>query len=274
MRPEGHVLFIDWDGVNREALKTALEEEGFQVACSPNERDALDRLRRGQRPDLALLDLTPAAEGAAEFIRALKQDPTSASLPVIVFSPAKGTSFLEADAFLKKPVDLDDLLATVRRYCLSTRVVTRSPDRATQPDRGRKVLIVDDNRDGADSLAMLLELLGHEVRVAYNGLDGVREARAWRPEVVLCDIGLPGLDGFGVAGELRRDGATAGARLIAVTAYAGEDTRRCAHESGFDLVLTKPADPSVLLQLVNRPAQPSGRDGDGPSGEAGRLENT
>src|SRR5262245_26930815 len=196
MRPEGHVLFIDWDGVNRDALKMALEEEGFQVACSPNERDALDRLRRGHRPDLALLDLTPAAEGAAEFIRVLKQDPKSASLPVIVFSPAKGPSFLEADAFLKKPVDLDDLLATVRRYCLTTAPPNSRggvgaaggvASTAPPPGGGRKVLIVDDNRDSADGLAILLGLLGHEVRVAYNGPDGVEAARAWQPEVVLCD---------------------------------------------------------------------------------------
>ena len=118
----------------------------------------------------------------------------------------------------------------------------------------RRILVVEDNRDAADTLRMLLELLGHEVRVAYTGPDGVRMAEEWRPAVVLSDIGLPGLDGFGVARALRGNPATAQARLIAVTGYGSEDDRRLARESGFDHLLTKPADPGVLQQLLVGPA--------------------
>ena len=117
-----------------------------------------------------------------------------------------------------------------------------------------RILVVEDNRDAADSLRMLLELSGCEVRVAYSGPDGVRLAREWRPEVVLCDIGLPGLDGYAVAGELRHDPATAGARLIAVTGYGQEDDRQRARQAGFDYHLTKPVDPAVLEPLLVRPA--------------------
>jgi CheY-like chemotaxis protein len=113
---------------------------------------------------------------------------------------------------------------------------------------------VEDNADVADSLRILLELLGHEVRVAYTGPEGVRTAHEFRPEVVLCDIGLPGLDGFGVAGELRHDDVTARTRLIAVTAYGDDATRQRALASGFDLLVTKPADPAALLQLVAQSA--------------------
>jgi CheY-like chemotaxis protein len=74
-----------------------------------------------------------------------------------------------------------------------------------------RILIVEDNRDAADSLRMLPELLGHRVAVAYSGPAGVRLARQGRPDVVLCDIGLPGLYGYGVAGELRHDPTTGGA---------------------------------------------------------------
>ncbi len=101
---------------------------------------------------------------------------------------------------------------------------------------------------------MLLELLGHRVRVAYTGPEGVRAAREGTPDVVLCDIGLPGLDGYGVAAEVRRDPATARARLIAITGYGSEDDRRRAAASGFDHLLTKPADPAVLLRLLRGPA--------------------
>jgi len=116
------------------------------------------------------------------------------------------------------------------------------------------ILVVEDNRDAADSLRMLLELLGHEVRVAYTGPDGVRIAEEWQPDLMLCDIGLPGLDGYGVAGALRQKPATARTRMIAITGYGTEKDRRRALEAGFDHHLTKPADPGVLMQLIRSQA--------------------
>ena len=119
------------------------------------------------------------------------------------------------------------------------------------PARQRlRILIVEDNRDAADSLRLLLEVLGHEVQAAYTGPDGVRIALEWRPEVVLCDIGLPDLDGYGVATRLRHDPAMLGARLIAVTGYGSEEDRHRAFQSGFDYHVTKPAVPTELLQLL------------------------
>ena len=123
-----------------------------------------------------------------------------------------------------------------------------APDR--RPARRLRVLVVEDNRDAADTLRMLLEAYGYEVAVAYTGPDGVRTAAAYRPEVVICDIGLPGLDGYGVAGALRRHPATASSRLIALTGYGQEEDRRRAKEAGFDEHLTKPADPAALESLL------------------------
>lgn len=116
-----------------------------------------------------------------------------------------------------------------------------------------RVLVVEDHRDGATSLVTLLGLWGCEVRVAHTGAEGVRLAREWVPDVVVSDIGLPGLDGFGVARALRQDSLTANIRLIAVTGYGDEATRRRAEASGFDFFLTKPADPEVLLRLLAGP---------------------
>jgi CheY-like chemotaxis protein len=115
-----------------------------------------------------------------------------------------------------------------------------------------RVLVVEDNRDAAESLRLLLELLGHDVRVAYTGTAGLEAARQWQPEVVVCDIGLPGLDGYGVASELRRSPATASAQLIALTGYGQEEDRRRSLEAGFDVHLTKPAEPEVLQKLIAR----------------------
>lgn len=119
--------------------------------------------------------------------------------------------------------------------------------------RRRRVLIVEDNVDAAESLRLLMDLLGHDARVASTGTDGLRVATAWRPDVVVSDIGLPGLDGYALAAELRRRPETTHALLVAVTGYGSDDSRRMAHRSGFQHVFTKPADPAVLLDLLAAP---------------------
>jgi CheY-like chemotaxis protein len=114
----------------------------------------------------------------------------------------------------------------------------------------RRVVIVEDNRATADSMRLLLHLAGYEVRVAYNGPDGVRAAEEWPPDIVLCDIGLPELDGYEVAIALRQHPETAQARLIAITAYGSEAARRRSQEVGFEEHFVKPVDPDVLLELL------------------------
>lgn len=111
----------------------------------------------------------------------------------------------------------------------------------------RRILLVEDNKDAADSLADLLRIFGYDVRVAYTGVEGLEAAHLFRPEVVLCDIGLPGLDGYEVARRLRREATTAEARLIAITGYGSESDSQKAHDAGFDQHLVKPVDPDRLL---------------------------
>lgn len=113
-----------------------------------------------------------------------------------------------------------------------------------------RILIVDDNRDAANLLGSLLRRDGHEVKVAYSGAAGLAAIRELRPEVVLCDIGLPGMDGYVLAAELRRDPASALARLIAVTGYGQKEDRRRSQEAGFDHHLTKPVDLAELRRLL------------------------
>ena len=115
----------------------------------------------------------------------------------------------------------------------------------------RCVLIIEDNADAAESLQLLLELFGHQVATARDGLSGVEMARRLRPDVVLCDIGLPrGMDGYAVARELRRDESLQGVRLIALTGYGQSEDQRRARDAGFDLHLTKPVDPTALERLL------------------------
>jgi CheY-like chemotaxis protein len=127
------------------------------------------------------------------------------------------------------------------------------PPPAPRPgEKALRILIIEDNRDAALSLQMLLTLLGHQVWVAYTGTEGVSMAERLLPDVVISDIGLPGLDGWEVARALRRNRATAGVKLIALTGYGRDEDRRHAAEVGFDAFLTKPADPDLLQDFLVR----------------------
>jgi signal transduction histidine kinase len=126
------------------------------------------------------------------------------------------------------------------------------PRAETAPQR--RVLVVDDNRDLAESLGMVLRLWGHDVKVVYDGPGAVAAAREYRPDVVFLDIGLPGFDGYEVARRLRGPLGFRDARVVAITGYGREEDRRKAREAGFDMHLTKPVDPEELQKLL----QPAG----------------
>jgi CheY-like chemotaxis protein/two-component sensor histidine kinase len=121
---------------------------------------------------------------------------------------------------------------------------------------GRRILVVDDNRDAADSLLVLLQFDGHDVRVAYTGEDALQVAREFEPDVVLLDLGLPDLSGFDVAESLRQDARTAAAQIIALTGWGHDEHRRRARDSGIDHHLTKPVDPEHLARLIAAAGRP------------------
>jgi CheY-like chemotaxis protein len=128
---------------------------------------------------------------------------------------------------------------------------------------GFRVLIVEDNSDGADSLAVFLRMSGFDVRVAYSGREGVAMALADPPDAALCDINMPEVDGFAVARRLREE-LPDPPLLVAVTARREQDLLRPAGEAGFDYYFIKPADPVEIGGLLSEYA-----DG-GPA--AGRVE--
>jgi signal transduction histidine kinase len=115
---------------------------------------------------------------------------------------------------------------------------------------GCKVLVIEDNRDAAETIQELLELEGHEVRLAFSGPAGIDAARAWQPDLVLCDIGLPGMNGYQVAQQLRLDPATHGLRLVALSGYAQPEHLVQGRAAGFDAHLAKPVEPDELLRLL------------------------
>jgi CheY-like chemotaxis protein len=136
-------------------------------------------------------------------------------------------------------------------------VVSTNGDGGHAPAKGpgSRILVVDDNVDATDSLALLLGVSGHEVRTAYDGPAALEAAEAFDPAIVLLDIGLPGMDGYEVARRLRQLPGRDKVLLVALTGYGQEEDRRRSREAGFDHHLVKPVDPEVLLALFAAPRQ-------------------
>jgi CheY-like chemotaxis protein len=115
---------------------------------------------------------------------------------------------------------------------------------------GRRVLIVDDNRDAATSLGMLLELSGNKTETAYDGLTAIDAGARFRPHAVLLDIGLPGLDGYEVARRMRSEPWGNRVKLVAVTGWGEAEDRKRSRDAGFDAHLLKPVDHEALVKLL------------------------
>jgi two-component system CheB/CheR fusion protein len=113
-----------------------------------------------------------------------------------------------------------------------------------------RILVVDDHRDAGESLATLLRLLGHQVRVAYDGMSAMEAARVFRPQVALLDIGMPGMDGIELGARLRREPELAGLLLVALTGYGRDEDRKRSSAAGFNHHLVKPVDIAALNGLL------------------------
>ncbi len=138
-------------------------------------------------------------------------------------------------------------------------LTTRPADAAVAPEPAAKrkpapvrarILVADDNRDAAQSLAFMLEIEGHDVRTAHDGVEAVELAEAFRPQLALLDIGMPRQDGYAAARELRGKAWGGSVCLVALTGWGQEEDRLRAQEAGFDRHLVKPVDPKILNALI------------------------
>ena len=130
-----------------------------------------------------------------------------------------------------------------------------APEPRVQPHAGgapRRILVVDDNHDATESLALLLQLDGHETRAVYDGLEALDVAQSFQPEIVLLDIGLPGLNGYEVARRLRQRPGGEHLLLVALTGWGQDDDRERTRAAGFDEHLVKPVDPALLDHALAR----------------------
>ena len=146
---------------------------------------------------------------------------------------------------------------TVRLPALEEPAARKSSRRGTLPRVARqssRVLVVDDNLDNVRGLSRLLKLLGHDVQVAHDGKAAIEVARAHRPEIVLLDIGLPGMDGYEVVKRLRTEECCKDSLIIAVSGYGQPEDLRRSQEAGFDHHLVKPVDYDALMTLFAPPS--------------------
>ena len=118
------------------------------------------------------------------------------------------------------------------------------------PSSQYRILVADDNKDSAASLAMLLQIMGHEVRTADDGLQAVEAAEAFRPDVIVLDIGMPNLNGYEACHRIREQSWGRKAVLIAQTGWGNPEDKRRSLEAGFDHHIVKPVDPTVLEKLL------------------------
>ncbi|MGE5793638.1 MAG: response regulator [Bacteroidota bacterium] len=162
-------------------------------------------------------------------------------------SPGPGAG---AEFVVRLPLAADEAAATP-----AARLAGEAGPRAAADPR--RVLVVDDNRDSAESLAQLLRLFGHEIWQAYTGRDALAAVRARRPDLVLLDIGMPDLSGYEVARQIRAEPSLAATRLIALTGYGSEEDRRRSAAAGFDGHLVKPIDFEDLERILAAPREMS-----------------
>ena len=135
------------------------------------------------------------------------------------------------------------------------------PHRSAQPVRppGHRLLVVDDNQDAAISLAMLLKLQGHEVRVAHSGMAALEVTKTYVPDVVFLDIGMPGMDGYEVARRIRQQPGLENVVLAALTGWGQQEDRRRTSEAGFNYHLVKPPEPNVVESVIAGLKRPEAR---------------
>ena len=132
------------------------------------------------------------------------------------------------------------------------------PGGMSTPSSRRRVLVVDDNRDAAVSLAMMLELMGNETRTAHDGLEALDIAAAYRPDLVLLDIGMPKMNGYETAQHIRQQPWGQGTHLVALTGWGQDEDRRRSRDAGFDHHITKPIEPTTLQKLLAGLKPPAG----------------
>jgi CheY-like chemotaxis protein len=262
-----HVLLIAADGPLLQALGQLLPLRlpGAVIETSADAAASLDRIATTDYGVVALDLGMPALEAGAWLARVRSLRPETSIL--VLAGSADLDLALEAlragaRELVAKPIDWEVLAAVIGRALRSgpsshrpkeprPASAVRAENAAAGP--ARRILVIEDDADGREVLQIMLQSWGHEVEMAANGPDGLALALAGRFDIALIDIGLPGLDGYAVARQLRAAPTGRGLRLVALTGYGEPEDRRRALAAGFDVHLVKPVDPARLAETLRLP---------------------
>jgi DNA-binding response OmpR family regulator len=239
------ILVVDDDRYTTYILKGMLIASGFKVWVA-HDSDAALTIAREKRPDLVTVDLRmPGVDGLA-LVEILKHDPETRKTPVVVLSISDDRERaleIGADAYLSKPVDLEPLEESISRLL------------AERGTRRQRILLVDDDPGIRMICRDVLESHGYVAREASSGDDAVKEARTFRPDLVLVDVMMPGMDGFQLAQKLRGDRETALTPIIFLSARGQTADKVRAFKLGAEDYLVKPFDGAELVARVERALQ-------------------
>jgi signal transduction histidine kinase/DNA-binding response OmpR family regulator len=235
------VLVVDDDPDIRAILRTNLEAAGYAVYEAGSGEEAL-RLARGLKPDLATVDLMlPDIDGFG-VIEKLKQDPATAQIPVVVVSAlerdAEAARFQLADYFVK-PVRPEDIVSRIESLL------------APLPSGARSILVVDDEQDVRTTVSAALESAGWKTRAAGSGPIALEMATSERPDMILLDLHMPGMDGFEVITKLRSQDATREVPVMIFSAITGQEAKAKALKLGATGYLTKELNNRALVKHLD-----------------------
>jgi len=277
------VLLVEDELDGRELLAEVLHSAGANVKAVASAAEAMEALG-AFRPDVLVSDIAMAQEDGYSLVRRLRRLPPEEGgrIPAVALSAyAREDDRIRSLAagfqhHVAKPLDPDELVLLVDRLAhrapgASVPGGRRAAADAAGPSgngHSSRVLVVEDDGDSREGLRHLLEVWGHDVIVAEDGSAGIEKAMERRPDIALIDVGLPGMDGYAVAGRLRELLGNDQIFLIALTGYAEPEDRLRALESGFHAHLTKPINYSLLSSLLTEGHRRA------PDSDAGSQPNT
>jgi CheY-like chemotaxis protein len=257
-RPDKTILIVGDYETDRHVLATILRAEGYGVAAVVDGLPAIKFLQRRPAPDLILLDMLSPVCDAWRFLKELSSVPFLNPIPVVILTAINIVNREWARAhgcagYVQKPVEVPALLAEVRQCLQSAQEPGKiTPIRAEEPlpSPSLRVLVVEDNTDSRESLALVAMLNGHAVCEASDGEAALALVQREPPDVAFLDIGLPGMSGNDLARHLRALPLRRKPYLVAVTAYDRREDRARSRAAGFALHLVKPVEPRLLESVM------------------------
>jgi len=239
------ILVIDDEFAIAQLIKLYLEDKGYSVDMALSGTEGVKKAKE-QKPDIITLDIMMPEMNGFQVMEVLKKDPDTSKIPVILISvvggPQKERGFhLGAVDFVSKPIEEDNLFSSIRKV----------EDSLTSSEKAKgEILIIDDEKDTANLIKLYLENKGFKALVALSGPDGVNLAKEKRPDLILLDLRMPGMDGFSVMKVLKMDKETEKIPVIILTAHDTKGYREKCLMLGATEYLTKPFSEDDLTKEI------------------------